>query len=74
MILAKPPLTLVDKQMRASPPHSDDVAPGSTGLPPPRKLGEHGQALWDAITAEYRIEDAGGVEILTQACLAACRT
>jgi hypothetical protein len=57
--LVKPPLTL--------------VAPGSTGLPPPRKLGRCGMALWDAVTGEYRIEDAGGVELLMQACLASDR-
>jgi hypothetical protein len=30
-------------------------------------------ALWEAITSEYRVEDAGGVEMLTQACAAADR-
>jgi hypothetical protein len=57
--MAKPPLAL--------------VAPGSAGLSPPRKLGPNGTALWDAITAEYRIEDAGGIELLTQACQASDR-
>jgi hypothetical protein len=30
--------------------------------------GAAGQALWDAVTAEYEIRDAGGIEILAQAC------
>jgi hypothetical protein len=37
---------------------------------PPRPLGEHGQALWGAIQAQYHISDAGGVEMLAQACAA----
>lgn len=45
---------------------------------PPRPLGKHGLALWRSIHAEYGIEDAGGQEILLQACQAldraeACR-
>jgi hypothetical protein len=35
---------------------------------PSRPLGKHGMALWSAVTGEYGIEDAGGVEMLTQAC------
>jgi hypothetical protein len=57
--VAKTPLTL--------------VTPGTTGASPPRKLGRHGMALWNAVTGEYRIDDAGGVELLTQACLASER-
>jgi hypothetical protein len=49
------------------------VEPGATGTRPPRKLGTHGAALWDAVTREYLIEDAGGVEMLAQACQAADR-
>lgn len=37
---------------------------------PPRKLGKHGTALWRSILAEYGVEDAGGVEMLLQACTA----
>ena len=37
---------------------------------PPRQLGKHGMQLWRAVTAEYAIEDAGGVEMLAQACQA----
>lgn len=45
---------------------------------PPRPLGEHGTALWRSVTGEYGIEDAGGIELLAQACAAldmaeACR-
>jgi hypothetical protein len=38
------------------------------GPEPPRALAAHGQRLWDAIQAEYRIADAAGVELLAQAC------
>jgi len=34
---------------------------------PPRKLDPHGSALWAAVHSEYRIEDAGGVELLALA-------
>jgi hypothetical protein len=37
---------------------------------PPRKLGRHGMALWQRITNEYGVEDAGGVEMLAQGCAA----
>lgn len=40
--------------------------PGS----PPRPLGQHGMAFWRAVHAEYGVEDAGGLEILAQACQA----
>ena len=55
-----PPLTLIDSgaDHRAS---------------PPRKLGKHGRSLWDAVMAEYRIDDRGGMELLVQACAAADR-
>jgi len=45
-----------------------DGASNSGG--PPRKLGEHGLALWRSVMAEYAIQDAGGVEMLCQACQA----
>jgi hypothetical protein len=51
-----PPLTLVN--------------PASTTISPPRALGAHGMGLWNRIQAEYRIEDTGGIELLTQACQA----
>jgi hypothetical protein len=61
MIMApkKPPLSVV----------------GSTpaGVQPARKLGVHGMASWRAIQAEYRIDDCGGVELLTQICAATDR-
>src|SRR5262245_58806056 len=40
---------------------------------PPVALGEVGQKLWQSIQSQYRIEDAGGIELLRQACLAADR-
>jgi hypothetical protein len=41
--------------------------------PPPRELGASGLALWNSIQGEYRISDAGGIELLLQACQAADR-
>ncbi|RVD42199.1 hypothetical protein EN742_08250 [Mesorhizobium sp. M4A.F.Ca.ET.020.02.1.1] len=41
--------------------------PPATGAPP-RPLGKHGMALWQAVHAQYQIEDAAGVEFLLQAC------
>jgi len=57
--MKKPPLTLVDS--------------ATTLLQPPRKLGRHGMELWQAVHAEYRINDRGGIEILAQLCAAADR-
>jgi hypothetical protein len=57
--MVKPPLSL--------------VGPAAAEVPPPRKLGPHGLALWRAVTAEYDIHDAGGTELLCQACQAADR-
>ena len=37
---------------------------------PPRTLGEHGGELWARVQSEFAIEDAGGIEVLAQACLA----
>jgi len=49
------------------PPFS--VIPGeTTRISPPRPLRTHGTRLWDAVMAEYRIEDRGGIEILAQCC------
>jgi phage terminase small subunit len=50
----KPDLSLVD--------------PNATGVQPPRKLGKHDRSLWDALQAEYGINDRAGVELLAQAC------
>jgi hypothetical protein len=56
----KPPLSLV-------PPIGTIVA-----MPePPASLGEAGLNLWRTVQAQYAIADAGGLEILRQAC-AAC--
>jgi hypothetical protein len=46
------------------------VSTAATGPQPPRKLGEHGLKLWNAVQGEYRIDDIGGVEILAQVCAA----
>jgi hypothetical protein len=58
-IPSRPPLTL--------------IAPTATVNEPPRKLGEYGRALWDAVMLEYRIDDCGGIELLFQICAAVDR-
>jgi hypothetical protein len=45
----------------------------STRARPPGTLGEAGLSLWNRILAAYDIADAGGVEMLYQACAAADR-
>jgi hypothetical protein len=62
----KPPLSLVG-------PGSTGTPPASIGIAPPRPLGTHGQALWDRVQREFWIVDAGGVELLAQACAAVDR-
>jgi hypothetical protein len=47
--------------------------PASFQPRPPRKLGKHGLALWNSIQAEFHITDAGGIEVLAQACAAVDR-
>jgi hypothetical protein len=54
----KPPLTLVGSQA------------GATGVQPARDLAVNGRKLWDQVMAEYDIQDAGGLEMLAQACQA----
>jgi P27 family predicted phage terminase small subunit len=49
-------------------PELSIVSPVTTVISPPRKLGKHGRALWDAIQAEYGISDRAGIELLAQAC------
>jgi hypothetical protein len=44
------------------------VSPETTAVSPPRTLGQHGRALWDAVQREYGITDRGGIEILAQVC------
>jgi hypothetical protein len=44
------------------------IRSASTVPPPPRKVGEHGMALWNSVQREYGITDIGGIELL---CLAA---
>lgn len=52
---------------RKQPPLSI-VKPAATDIEPPRKLGNHGMALWCRVQDEYRVTDSGGVELLCQAC------
>jgi hypothetical protein len=42
------------------------IKPDATA--PPRKLGEHGLALWNAIQATYKVDDVVGIELLAHAC------
>jgi hypothetical protein len=46
------------------------VSSSDPAITPPRPLGTHGAALWGRVMREYRIEDAGGIELLAQACAA----
>jgi hypothetical protein len=46
------------------------VTGAQPGIKPPRKLGQAGTNLWRAVTTEYGIVDAGGIEILALACQA----
>lgn len=46
------------------------VTAQSPGLDPPRALGAPGLALWASVRSQYDIRDAGGVEMLAQACAA----
>jgi len=55
------------------PPFTIVGSPPLTPIPPPRKLGEFGLSLWNRIQSEFRIDDVAGIELLTQACLAADR-
>jgi hypothetical protein len=63
----KPPLAIVGQPAATSSPLA------STSIAPPRKLGQPGLDLWNAVQSEFRVEDVGGVELLMQACLAADR-
>jgi hypothetical protein len=49
------------------------VDPASSGISPPRKLGQHGLSLWNSVQTAYRIDDVGGMELLAQACAATDR-
>jgi hypothetical protein len=44
------------------------VTPETTGIAPPRQLGQYGMQFWQRVQAEYAIRDAGGIEILMQGC------
>jgi phage terminase small subunit len=51
----------------SNPPFSI-VSSETTGISPPRELGCHGRAFWDRVQSEYSVRDAGGIELLMQAC------
>jgi hypothetical protein len=46
------------------------MTPENDGPQPPRSLGVHGRALWNKVVSQYELNDAGGQEILCQACAA----
>jgi hypothetical protein len=50
-----------------------DSSSKSNSLAPPPALGEAGAKLWHSIHADYVIDDAGGLAMLTQICAAADR-
>jgi terminase small subunit-like protein len=54
------PLQLVSNVSKAAP----------TANKPARSLGHYGTNLWKLVTSQYDIVDAGGCELLTQACQA----
>jgi hypothetical protein len=48
------------------------IGPSATNpLAAPATLGKAGATLWDSLMSEYRIDDAGGREMLLQICSAA---
>jgi hypothetical protein len=54
--------------MGRKPPPLTLVGPDTTGTQPPRTLGKSGGNLWRTLTANYRFDDVGGLELLTQLC------
>ena len=44
------------------------IEPSAIVAPPPRELGQSGLVLWRNIQQHYRIDDAGGTEMLLQLC------
>jgi hypothetical protein len=50
-----------------------ESSPKANPLLPPPGLGEAGAKLWDAIQADYVVDDAGGLAMLQQICAAADR-
>jgi hypothetical protein len=46
------------------------IEPSSSRIDPPRKLGASGRGLWDRVQAEFRVDDPGGIELLTLAAQA----
>jgi hypothetical protein len=49
------------------------IGPTATIISPPRALGEHGRALWNAVHSAYHVDDVAGCELLAQACVMADR-
>src|SRR5437016_1664865 len=65
---------MAPRRRTPDPPPLHLVADTSSTIPaPPRPLGKHGMALWEAVHDAYRIDDAGGVELLAQCCATADR-
>src|SRR5262245_42197890 len=63
--MKKPPRKPTLKLVGANPP-----PPPVNAFQPPPNLGASGANCWKQIMAQYAIEDAGGVQLLSQLCLA----
>ena len=61
MAKKSPTLTVIDPASKPNP------------LAPPVSLSEAGRKLWEAIHADYVVEDASGLAMLSQICRAADR-
>jgi hypothetical protein len=61
-VTKKPPtLTVIDPASKPNP------------LAPPATLGKAGRELWNSLHADYIVEDASGLAMLSQICRAADR-
>jgi hypothetical protein len=62
------PIIAADMAKTPEKPQFSLVTSETSVISPPRPLGAHGTALWDAVQREYGIRDRGGIELLAQAC------
>lgn len=53
---------------KTTPPLSIVGSSSTTGIEPPRSLGQPGRQLWDTVQDEYRVTDSGGAAMLLEAC------
>jgi hypothetical protein len=52
------------------PPALTVVSPDAIDIQPPRKLGRRGMELWLSVSREFVVDDAAGIQMLLQCCLA----